>query len=1568
MSHFDPVKSSKKIKEAYFRYLRTVFRLADQDYAEQFDKELARENAFAAGPYLDVTDSFKQGRSLHDLVKSNELAADFNKMNIPMTRCLYKHQEEAIRKVCAGKNVVVSTGTGSGKTEAFLVPVFNHLMREAERGELGPGVRALFIYPMNALANDQVEKLRELLANYQMITYGSYTGQTHHKQARALNEYKSLNNDLLPQKNELISREQMIATPPHILITNYAMLEYLMLRPKESEFFSAALADKWRFIVLDEAHVYHGSTGIEVAMLLRRLKAKLQNSKLQYILTSATLGGEGDDHKVAEFASNLCDSSFKESDVIRAQRLVPTITEEYGYLPRGFYRIVADLIESGSEDMDVLKKIEETGVAVKSGSSLSEALYQIVLHDNAYPKIRKALQQPLTVNELAKEMGWEPEDVVNFVTVASQAESDGAKLFDARYHMFLRATESVFITLPPQKRLFITRKKIHHEADGKDYKVFEIATCDSCHCIYIVGKEKGGYLEQHAREEKVEGKSIYLLKSEVSDTDADNTLESKNIYTEEYGLCIRCGHLRKSSAINVSYCEHGQNSYVLVYKIHIKTPSGVLTKCASCENVNSRGLLRMFFTGQEAVTSVIGTALFGELPSYFVEKQMVQKQSEGTGFGVALNQQDEMVETRKRALAKQFIAFSDSRQAAAFYTSYLDTTYRNLLYKRLIVEAINYIQSGGQQLATHFVDNLIYQFENYGIALRDKEGTKKEAWKAMLDEIVNHNARTSLSNLGLLALKIDGKDVPPIPDYDLSSEEYATILTVFALGMIRDAAISYPIHFTKEEREFFAPYGVEYQYTLSDPEPKFYRKAFLPSMGYTNKRLDYLQRVLSECGLEVDWEDGVKMLQDIWQHFFHLGFLKLHNGFYRIDIEKIAIDSETHWYICNHCHNVTPHNVRDVCTGYRCKGKLKPINPATHFYGNHYYKLYRDMDIKELRVVEHTAQLDRETAYRYQKDFKEKNIDVLSCSTTFEMGVDVGSLETVFMRNMPPSPANYAQRAGRAGRTKQSAAYAITFCNKSSHDFTFFRNPEKMIRGQIVPPEFKISNEKIAIRHLYASALGHFWANNQDYFKDVSTMNEEDEYGRSGISAFKDYLKGQPQDLRSYLVRFLPESLSKKFGIDTYAWIEGLVGSSGIMTKAVDEYKYELDILTTNMKELVQKNASGIDRLNARIRTYKNENILGFLSRKNVLPKYGFPVDTVEMQVFDYRGGGGFGVQLQRDLAMAISEYAPDSQVVANGRLFTSRYIRKIPSLHWKMQDYAFCDHCRMLNVEQHVIPPAEPLLTKCRLCRQPIDKTGTYLVPSFGFMIDGGRVGIPGIKKPQRTYRGEIAYVGYRENIVKKTHLIGNGNVEIGLSQNDEMAILNTSRFFVCETCGYAELDNAKYTNAKRKKHKNASGYDCINNILRHYALGYRFETDVLMLQFQNPDLGEWEQALSVVHGFLRGMSLHLSIEENELGGSLLYQLNSVTRRPNYSLVLFDRTPGGAGHVRRLQNPGVLEKTLRVTYELMNSCKCGGGPYADSSCYGCLRNYYNQRQHDILRRSYVRDFLEDLFTSSSQQ
>lgn len=1573
---FSPVLASQHIDEKYKRYLSTIFTIADNGYAVQFNQLLGNKQSFARGPYLDVTDSFVKGKSISELINDEILTPGFRKVNLPQARPLYKHQEMAILKVCKGKNLVVSTGTGSGKTESFLIPILNQILKESDEGVLTSGVRALLIYPMNALANDQVERLRTILSQTPEITFGCYTGQTREKYEDALIEYKSLNNGAVPLINELICRKQMKQTPPHILITNYAMLEYLMLRPDDSVFFSVEYAEKWKYIVLDEAHVYTGSTGIEVSMLLRRLKAKLNNPDIRYILTSATLGNENQNDEVARFAENLCDSHFALVDVVRAVRVTHKQERTTVCLGHGFYDEIATKIDNGVQESEIIDYILCTlKIPVKS-NSLEELLYDLVLHDELYWKMREILQCPRTVDEVSRLLEWSSTQVANFVTVASKCEKNGDKLFDARYHMFLRATESVFITLNPSNKLFLTRKEFHEENDGCLYKTFEIATCSSCHAIYLIGKIEGSFFVQSANFIEPAQKTMFLLSDNISDTDEDHTLENEQIMADMYEICSRCGYIFKTGSPEINRCDHGKQYYVKVIKVSVKNETGKLTKCLSCENTNNYGMLRTFFTGQEAVTSVIGTALFEELPSYKIVHE-VRQADDDCGFGTTT----ESAYAHKTKEAKQYIAFSDSRQAAAFFASYFDQTYRNILYKRLVAETLAMNNSRGEnqlQSAVDFVEDLIWQFEKHCIADKNHDQTRKEAWKAILHEIVDNNGTTSLSCMGILGLAVNDTGIVANTKYNLSHQEVATLCNVFASGMMADAAIVYNVPLNKADKEFFTHAGVEYSYSLSDSNSKSYRRSFIPTkVNMKNKRVDYLLRVLERKGFNIDIDQAVKLLTAFWTRFFESNqIVKAVDGAYKIDVEKIMITRNAKWYICDKCKKITIHNIENVCPAYKCNGSLHLIDPDSWFKENHYYQMYRNLEIREMKVVEHTAQLDKDTAYNYQKQFQRKEIDILSCSTTFEMGVDVGTLETVFMRNMPPSPANYAQRAGRAGRNKNSAAFALTFCNKSNHDFSFFSSPEKMIRGKINPPKFNVENDKIAIRHLYASALSYFWKSHSEYFSNAVDFTEVKKYTVSGYECFEEYLHTNPEDLKVYCAKFLPPALAIKFGVESFAWIAGLINNNeeklGVLTKALSEYSYEVGVLQEAMNRAKEtENYQQLHYLSSRKKVYESEDILSFLSRKNVLPKYGFPVDTVEMNIADTSSKNKLGLQLQRDLQMAISEYAPGSQIVANGSLITSRYIRKIPTMTWKMYDYISCNKCQTINIEPHTDEDEFSRLCSCRQCETAFttSKRKTFLIPSFGFEADGDKIEKPGLIRPEKTYRSETAYVG-NKSIAPILMQIGNADIELILSNSDEMVVLNESNFFVCEYCGFTDLDEKCPFRFKKMAHKTSTGYRCKNNgqnQLKKFHLGYRFETDVVQLRFLNPDLVEWECSITVLYALLKGISMYLNIEQNDIAGCLQYFYNTGSKRANYALVLYDKTPGGAGHVRQLNNQEVLEGIVRESLNLMNNCSCGGET-KDSSCYSCLRNYYNQKHHDILKRKYAIEFLSGLFEINQQK
>ena len=292
-----PIDTTKKIDDTYKRYLKTIYPFRNEDLRLAFAQKLDERDRLVKGPLLEASPPFKAERSVGDLVKEGVLHRSFFDLcrddTIPYNRPLYLHQERAIRNVVERRrNLIVATGTGSGKTESFLIPILNHLFQEEEAGTLSrSGVRALLLYPMNALANDQLKRLRKLLSEYPAVRFGRYIGETHHSRSRAEEQFREEWNTE-PQSNELLSREEMQEHPPHILLTNYAMLEYLLLRPQDTSLFDGATGQFWRFIVVDEAHVYDGASGIEVAMLLRRLKDRIVQSeqgRITCIATSATL-------------------------------------------------------------------------------------------------------------------------------------------------------------------------------------------------------------------------------------------------------------------------------------------------------------------------------------------------------------------------------------------------------------------------------------------------------------------------------------------------------------------------------------------------------------------------------------------------------------------------------------------------------------------------------------------------------------------------------------------------------------------------------------------------------------------------------------------------------------------------------------------------------------------------------------------------------------------------------------------------------------------------------------------------------------------------------------------------------------------------------------------------------------------------------------------------------------------------------------------------------------------------------------------------------------------------------
>lgn len=333
VKEFNPIETARKVENSYREYIATTIHFADSDLQDQLENILKKSGYLAKGPFLEAAPPYCKDKSVAELVDEGTLCKGMmslgggNPDNFDPNRPLYVHQVEAIEKAVRGRNYAVVTGTGSGKTECFLLPILNDILSEFEERGCSADVRAMILYPMNALANDQLKRLRMLLEGTD-ITFGRYTGDTEETDKKALRKWKEENPGQVKLPNEIISREEIRKNPPNILLTNYSMLEYLLLRPEDAPLFGGVFGVNWRHIAIDEAHIYSGALGTEIAYLLRRLKARIESEtgkqpRLHCYATSATIGTEKDMPKVAKFAHDLFGEPFSgegpELDVVSSK-------------------------------------------------------------------------------------------------------------------------------------------------------------------------------------------------------------------------------------------------------------------------------------------------------------------------------------------------------------------------------------------------------------------------------------------------------------------------------------------------------------------------------------------------------------------------------------------------------------------------------------------------------------------------------------------------------------------------------------------------------------------------------------------------------------------------------------------------------------------------------------------------------------------------------------------------------------------------------------------------------------------------------------------------------------------------------------------------------------------------------------------------------------------------------------------------------------------------------------------------------------------------------------------------
>ena len=822
-----------------------------------------------------------------------------------------------------------------------------------------------------------------------------------------------------------------------------------------------------------------------------------------------------------------------------------------------------------------------------------------------------------------------------------------------------------------------------------------------------------------------------------------------------------------------------------------------------------------------------------------------------------------------------------------------------------------------------------------------------------MQEFVSLDRFISLEGLGLIQFRLVKPErwQPPAPlmqsPWNLKPNEAWDLIALLFDTLRAQGCIRFPGS-VDPRGEDFAPRNQILYITERIPNSQKHVLSWLPRQG-SNRRLDLLIRLLEQSNPMIDpaqaKQAATAVLEGLWRQItkdpswrYHMvsETIAQQGLVYQANHEMWEIGPVANGqpvYQCSRCKALTTVNLHGICPSYKCSGQLQRLGiDKPEWLDNHYRRLFLQLDLIPLSAQEHTAQWSANSALEKQQNFITGETNILSCSTTFELGVDVGELQAVLMRNMPPTTANYVQRAGRAGRRTDSAAFALTYAQRRSHDLAYFAHPEKMVSGMIRPPVISLENDKVIRRHVHSVLFASFfrWAKDTKglTFRNAGSFFEKEGVQVSGSDMLREYLSSRPEDVKAALNRLLPEGMAQVFGVDNWDWISDLTS----MGQPVAEDQVEPVLERTEaglsgeigfIKAAIDEILSGDTKTKFRIadiylqqcETIRSRELLGYLGAHSILPKYGFPTDVVELKTSHIHIPEAKEIELTRDLRLAIGEYAPGSQVVAAKQVWVSGGIYKPPARDLVPYNYTICHKCHRayssLSAESETCPACGANLRDA----WPRKAFGQYIIPEFGFVASNEEPKMSGESRPVRMYSSKVFFSEYqvpgRDNRSMEEQfvpiLMGN-NLSIlqRYSRFGWLFVINQgitgTEFRVCQYCGMAEP--APFGGAPKRErggrpptHKNPlTGREC-RGYFNTFALGHKFMTDVLELRIEGnfsaitDPIPTWR---SILYALLEGASETLGIRREDLDGTLNF--TEGTKIP--SLIIFDDVPGGAGRV----------------------------------------------------------------------
>ena len=1686
--------------------------------SQQMKSDCGADEAFLAPPLFEHTFGWEFADVTIADLKSNLLSEEVIKALDDKSNGRYrfesrynpfKHQLTAWQTLLSeqAQSVVVTSGTGSGKTECFMVPVLEDLYREFnEKKAPLVGVRALFLYPLNALINSQQERLDAWTTHFgNGIRYCLYNGNTENSE----NKMRKAQSE---KPNEVLSRELMRKEPAPILVTNGTMLEYMLVRQIDAPIIERSRQEKsLRWIVLDEAHSYIGSQAAELALQLRRVLQAfgVEAKNVRFVATSATIAGADARKQLEEYLAKLAGVEPTQIKVIGGRRVIPEI----------------DFVEESSRSLDELMAIEpegEPGQKKEIDPEVSSARFNALAASPIAKTIREVIvssSKPLTLDEIQYQISVRlPQVKLSseallrwFDLLTGTKPNKGAEAFlKVRAHFFQRMTHGLWSCIdkncsskkgtPLEANWpFGNVYSVHRQTCECGAPVLELAFCTECNEPHLLGRDKKGVLAQWTNQSNDE---FSLQQESVEDgvddlPDANEDTEASTNHPEVFGSKIDDEEIFGKTVIGFDgkIGTMSGDGYTLTHSL------GHEQGCCECGFSgyrNSSPFRRAMLGAPFYIANVVPT-LLEYCPDYVMEKD----EKEGP----------QSLPARGRRL----ITFTDSRQGTARLSvrmqqeaersklrgavlevlreKQLDNPVKNdkplegVTPEKLreqaqslrllgicdkadeIDEMAKAMESGASEIKPvsiswdEMVNELAAKSDFKGAMIlynqymspevfKQTDGSIKLADMLLFREFARRPKRQNNSETqGLIRIGYEGFDkIKTSPEnwerYGFTLQDWLDFIKVALDFYVREN------NFLRIEQNGWLKWiGSKFSSKfLRNPDSEEFNEGRVKkwpqiSVGQPN-RLVKLLSIASKLDPDDDYGKDIinTWLKASWSDVTKVARILVPDGNqFALDRKKMTFSFVTKAYICpvtnklidTTLKGITPYLPRKITHpgNYVCEAVDFPqlwhfdasqsdyqtglslirgqVESDSLIHELRERNLWTDINDRAVeggfyyRTAEHSAQQSSERLNDYEDLFKKGKINVLNCSTTMEMGVDIGGITAVVMNNVPPHPANYLQRAGRAGRSKESRAISYTLCKGNPHDQQVFHNPKWPFVTLIPAPYVAFNSERLVQRHVNSFLLAQFLKYEVgNTTKEKTSLNLEWFYLPAGQSICERFLlwlssmNNQWDTDISALVRgtVLANTSSHRLRMKAFETI------SKLKDQWVKEYTYLEDELATS--------AEGTPyAYRVKVEKYRlgNEYLLRELAAKSFLPGYGFPTDVVNFDnnniedflreknknktpkedrddnVSRYRG------LPTRNLAVGIREYAPGAEIVLDGRVFRSGGV----SLHWhnvtdtgvneaQKFDLAWrCDCCGQTGYETDVSISGVDLYCSNPECNEKIKgKHKRQVLQPTGFVTDfyspltndiTSQQFIP--VEPAWVSVGGATPVMLPNNIGHMT-----SNTEGTIFQHSS----GTSRegYALCMVCGRAEsMDkNGDYPKSlnpikehyplkgAKKDLKGEGKIPCEGSgaLMRNVHLGYHTKTDVFELVLKHPVRNEYildnsegrTIATTLAVAFRSALAGVLGISTSELGYAVR---PAIIENSHHAMVIqiYDSISGGAGFASSANHH--IQSVLSKMVKNLDCEKC------ETACSDCLLESDTRFDIDNIDRKLALEWLGNDFLMFNQ-